>query len=205
VIPMSTILRAFRHRSASHYLTAVAMQAARHVDGYHVQRLGVHTVDQVAGKTADRPAEAGPEQGVDHQRTGVEQPKAQCFHRPLPALRGPGSVAAQRAAITEESHPNRPAGGMEVACRHEAIATIVPRATQDDDRTRQMALEHGVCHRPTSRFHEIAPGRAAADGGGIRHRHLGAAQEDQSIGGCQVSRKHPSGLDGGAIGAADRN
>jgi hypothetical protein len=65
---------------------------------------------------------------------------------------------------------------MEVACRHEAIATIVPRAAQNDDGTRQMALEHGVCHRPASCLHEIGPGHvAAADGGGIRHRHLGAA------------------------------
>ena len=140
--------RALRARRPAHHLAAVAVKAARHVDGDRREPFVVDPVDQLAGDTVDGTGKARAEQGVDHQRTAVEKIEGERLDRSFPALRGRCRIALQGAARPEQADPDRPARRREMAGRHEAVAAIVAGTAQHDDRPRPVTSHDGLGHGP---------------------------------------------------------
>ena len=188
-----------------HHFAAIAMQAARHVDGDNGERLVVDPVDHLAGDTLDGTREPRAEQRIDHQRSPLEKTESERLDRASPGFRGPRSIALQGAAGAEQPDPDRPARFLQMTRRHEAIAAIVAGAAQDDDGPRPMAALHRLGDRPSRRFHEISPRHAAGDGGSIGLGHLRAAQKDEVFVGSEFAHFGLNGQDARGIGAADRN
>ena len=184
------------------------MQAARHVDGDHVQRVSIEAIDQSAGDPVDRTRQAGAEQRIVHQRTALQEVERRRCHLPCPALGRPGRVALQRCAVAHQGQPHWPALGQEMPGGDETVPAIVARSAQHDDGPRLAESHHGVGDGPSCPLHEIAARHAAGDGNRIGAPHLGAAQENEIVARLKITRlgHWTFGCHGARVlGAADRN
>ena len=108
--------RARRHRRAAHDLAAVAMQAARHVDGHRRERLAIDAIDELrrrcrrwAAPGPHRTARRSPADGRREDRATAAPPRRpNC--RP-PRLHRPSARHARRAG------PAAPASASPARCR----------------------------------------------------------------------------------------
>src|SRR5258708_11453241 len=125
--------RALGERRAAHHFAAIAMQAARHVDGDNGERLVVDPVDHLAGDTLDGTREPRAEQRIDHQRSPLEKTESERLDRASPGFRGPRSIALQGAAAAQQPHPDRPACFHLMKRRPGSVAAFVDVAPENYD------------------------------------------------------------------------
>ena len=157
------------------HLAAVAIETAGHIDGHAFGRAGG---ERGGGGSRDIPRQPGPEHGIhDQRRLGDGGTRGFVLERQdgsRPASRHPGRRALQPLARAQQGHADRPAGPGQMACRHEAVASVVARTAEHDDGAPGAAGEDGVGHRASRVLHQIGEvgarrRRGAVAGTGLRH------------------------------------
>ena len=167
----------------------IAVDPARHIDRDHRSVRRVDAIDQRREFARDRPAEAGPEQGVDHEVMTGRIDSIYCRDRSGPGLRRQRGVALQRGAFAGERQRDPAAALRQQAGCDEAIATIVARAAQHKDALAGAdAPRHRVGDRLAGPLHQDDARCAGRDCHRIRGRHL--CDTEQSEGGEIDRHRH---------------
>ena len=95
---------------APHDLAAVAVNAARDINGDAIELAAVDCLDNRKRPTLHRPRQAGSEKRVDHQRLAVEDFGGQVFDFARPLAGVDGGVAGQFFRRPQQRQAHRPAG-----------------------------------------------------------------------------------------------
>jgi hypothetical protein len=173
---------------------AGAVDAARHVDGDDRQAARREAGDDVARQPVDRAAEAGPEQGVDHEADLGGERRRQGLDGAVPARGVARGVAGERVRGAEQEEADRPAGFRQMARRDEPVAAIVAGAAEDGGRARRPARGDRFGDGGAGALHQRLAGEAARDGQPIGLAHLARRQQGEVVGGCgHGSRLAPLG------------
>ena len=154
----------------------VGGEAARQVDGEDRGWPGVDGIHDRAGRTRDRPVEAGAEERVDDQRS-LGQRRGRRMRGAGPAVEGDGGVALQTARVAEQRHRHGAPGRHQPARRDEAVAAVVAGAGDDEDRAVRHERRRGVGDRAAGGLHQRHAGRAGGDRAAVGLGHLGGGEE----------------------------
>ncbi len=147
---------------------------------------GIHPPQELGRLPRDRPGKPCAEEGIDDRRRAVERHRGGIEDRAEKFAARRRSVAAQRLFGAEQRGRDRkPPFGKE-PCRNEAVAAIVAGSAQDDDGPLRLPLarpaHNHARHRLPGPLHEAQPAHPGLDRMAIGLRHLGRAQQLQSLG-----------------------
>jgi hypothetical protein len=156
---------------------AIAQQAARHIDRDKRQTQRRSSGEGFGSGAVQGSAKAGAKQRVDHQLGTREHGWSQRFNRAGPSRRMVGRITAQPAQRQQRRHPHRPAGLLQGARGHEAVAAVVAGAAEHHHSAPRPALLDGSRHGSACLFHQGNAGHAGLPTQAVGLRHLGAGQQ----------------------------
>jgi hypothetical protein len=165
-----------RQRVAKH-LSRIAMDTTRDVDRNDRDIGCGDCFQRFSNGALDRADQASTENGIDDEGAVRDRFGLKSLNRPSPIGRRQGGIAFQQGLVAKESNPHRPTGVLKMACRHEAVATVIAGAAQDKGGPRGVAKSNVIGDRATGRFHQLDAGHTGVDGAGIGGIHLLDAEE----------------------------
>jgi hypothetical protein len=168
-----------------HHRPAVAIDAARQIDGDHRRAACVDGLDDGPRCAFNRPVEPRPEQRIDDNIRAGKTRRGRGLDLAPPAAGGLGRVALHFVAFSEEQQPDRISAFCQQVRADKAVAAIIAGTCHDDDRrcTPRAAARYRVGHGSPGALHQTNARHPAGDRQAVGLGHFrGGHQLDHGAG-----------------------
>jgi hypothetical protein len=120
--------------------------------------------------------EAGAEQRIDDQGRLADRLRIERQHRMFPPLRRRSRITLQAVPLAQQHHRNLAAASGKLRRRHEAIAAIVARPGDDENRPLLGQLHRSLGHGLPRAQHQREAGHTRGDGEPVGALHFSCGE-----------------------------